>query len=190
MSRKPTATQIADLLDIIRHGKSSSDGTRSPANLAQIKRNVEANEELNAEDRAMLLDEIHVALRRTDKRLANKIYGPQEDKAKQKLSQIYSDLSKKYDFSANTVGNGVKIGGDMIAGRVDVDVYFSYKNDAKWHCTFAWIQELDDPDAYFKVAIYQHSREDASLVDTCFPLHEEDKAVALYQQHLERLLVM
>ena len=183
-------SQLANIVDIFRHGKLCSDGMRRPANLLQLKLNVERKLPPGSKQRLKILKEIQVALRRTDTRTANKLYGPKEDDAKQKLSQIYSNLIQKYDFSANQVGNGIKAGGDMIAGRVSIDVYFSYKNKAKWHTTFAWIQDADDQEPYFKVAIYQNSREDSSLVDTCFPLHEEDKAVALYQHHLERILVM
>ena len=190
MPRKPTPAEIAELIDTIRHGKLLADGTRKPANLVKIKDNVERHKQLSDEDRALLLAEVQVALRRTDTRTANKLYGPKEDDAKQKLNQIYSNLTQKYDFSDNQVGNGIKAGGDMIAGRVYIDVYFSYKNKSKWHSTFAWLQDALDQEPYFKVAVYQNSREDASLVDTCFPLHEEDEAICLYQQHLDRLLAM
>lgn len=188
MPRKPTAAEIAELLDTIRHGKLLADGSRKPANLVKIKDNVERHKHLSDEDRALLLAEIQIALRRTDTRAANKLYGPKEDEAKQKLTQIYSDLIQEYDFSANQVSNGIKAGGDMIAGRVYIDVYFSYKNKAKWHSTFAWIQDDDEQAPYFKVAIYQNSREDASLVDTCFQLQAEEQAIALYKQHLDRLI--
>lgn len=185
---RATFCHLDNIVDIIRHGKLCSDGARKPANLIQLKLNVERKLPPASKQRLKILKEIQVALRRTDTRTANKLYGPKEDNAKQKLNQIYSNLIQKYDFSANQVGNGIKAGGDMIAGRVYIDVYFSYKNKAKWHSTFAWIQDDDEQAPYFKVAIYQNSREDASLVDTCFQLQEEEQAIALYKQHLDRLI--
>jgi hypothetical protein len=188
MPLKPTPTHIANILDIIRHGHLNSDGTRRPANLAQLKKNVETTVDLSDDDRAMLLDEIKGALRKTNNRIANKIYGPREDEAKANLERIFKQLSIKYDLSDNHVGNGVKIGGDMIAGRVFVDVYFSFKNGDKWHTTFAWIQDNPESGPYFKVANYRNSREDPSLVEECFPLEKEAAAIDLYEQHLQRLL--
>ena len=190
MSHNLTSSQLVNIVDIIRNGKLCSNGMRKPANLLQLKFNVERNLPPASKQRLGILKEFQTALRRTDSRTANKLYGPKEGDAKQKLNQIYSSLIQKYDVSANQVGNGIKAGGDMISGRVYIHVYFSYKNKSKWHSTFAWLQDADDQEPYSKVAIYQNSREDASLVDTCFPLHEEDSAICLYQQHLDRLLAM
>ncbi len=192
MPIKPTTAQIGNLVDIIRHGRLSPDGTRRPVNLVQMKKNIDDLETLSIETRQLIKWEIEAALRRTDNRGANKIFGikSKDEEARETLSRIYEDLCGRYNFDTNTVGNGVKVGGDMIAGRVYVDVYFSFKNSQSWHTTYAWIQDIKGADPCFKVAIYCNSRDDASLIDTYFSLNNEGKAVALFQQYLERLLAM
>jgi hypothetical protein len=188
MTRTLTPTEIANLIDMIRYGRLNSDGTRTPINLVQMTRNIKNYKGLSEEDGSLLLEEAQMALRQKNTRKANELFGPKDLEAKDTLNRIYKVIAAKYDLSKNVVNNGVKIGGDMIAGRVHVDVYFSYKNIEKWHTTFAWIEEEPTSQAYFKVANYWSGRAHSSLVEEKFALTEEEQVVAIYEDYLKRAL--
>lgn len=190
MTRTPTPTEIANLIDMMRHGRLNSDGTRSPLDLAQMTRNIKSYKGLLEEDRSNLLEEAQIALRQKNTGKANELFGPKDLEAKDTLNRIYEMIAAKYDLSKNLVNNGVKIGGDMIAGRVHVDVYFSYKNIEKWHTTFAWIEEEPTSQAYFKIANYWSGREHSSLREEKFALKDEEQAIVLYEDYLKRALEM
>ena len=186
MSKPPTPKELTNLIDMIRHGRLNARGERIPINLAQITKNIRRHSGLSEDDRALLLEEAQGALRQINTRQANDLFGAKDANAKATLARIYGHISAKYDFSQNVVRNGVKIGGDMIAGRVHVDVYFSYKNIDKWHTTFAWIQDEPASEAYLKIANYWSGRDNSSLTEKRFTLSEEEQAIDHYEDFLNR----
>ena len=189
MDEESFSAVAKNLLEIIRFGKLTSEGLRVPANLQTMRDNIrKETKKLTEIEQNHLLEEIKLQLQGSNPRLATKLYGPREQSAKDELQSIYDQLSLEYDFNSSTVKEGVKIGGDMIAGRLFVDVYFSYKNKEKWHTTFAIIQEeYAEPQSY-KIAIYHSGRNDPSLIDTYFPLNEREDAIKLFKSYLDRLM--
>ena len=177
----------ANLLDIIRRGKLTSKGQHILANLPRLRENVSKNQVLSEVEKSFLLGEIKKHMQAQDIRRANKIYGTKEAVAQADLQAIYDELSKRYDFDKSIVKQGVKIGGDMIAGRMFVDVYFSFKNEEKWHATFARSQNSVADEQFYKVAMYNSGRNDPSLEEDLFSLKEKTQAIALYERYLERL---
>ena len=171
---------------MIRHGRLNARGERIPIDLAQMTKNIQRHSGLSEDDRAFLLAEAQGALRQINTRKANDLFGAKDATAKVTLDRIYEYISAKYDFSQNVVNNGVKFGGDMIAGRVHVDLYFSYKNIDKWHTTFAWIQDEPASGAYLKVANYWSGRNHSSLTEKRFTLSEEEHAIIHYEDFLSR----
>lgn len=186
MTKPPTPKELTNLIDMIRHGRLNARGERIPIDLAQMTKNIQRHSGLSEEDRTLLLEKVHVALRQINTRKANELFGAKDVEAKDTLDRIYEYISAKYDFSQNVVNNGVKIGGDMIAGRVYVDVYFSYKNTDKWHTTFAWIQDEPASEAYLKIANYWSGRDNSSLTEKKYTLSEEEQAILHYEEFLNR----
>lgn len=188
MDEKSLSQLGAKLLDIIRRGKFASKGQRAPVNLVKLRDNLLKDQNLVETEKNFLLEEIKKELHIGDPRVATKIYGPKETVAKEDLQAIYDLLSEKYDFKNSIVKEGVKIGGDMIAGRMFVDVYFSFKNEEKWHATFARSQNSVAEEQFYKVAIYNSGRNDPSLEEDLFSLKEKTQAIALFEHYLERLI--
>lgn len=188
MDEEDLSPQGAKLLDIIRFGKLTSNGQNTPANLLRLRENICKNKYLSEAEKDLLLRQIKKHMQAQDLRRANKIYGTKEAVAKADLQAIYDEISKRYDFDKSIVKQGVKIGGDMIAGRVFVDVYFSFKNEERWHTTFGRLQKTVEDEQFYKVVIYQFGRDDPSLQETSFELTEKTQAIALFEGYLERLI--
>jgi hypothetical protein len=188
MNEEDLSPPAANLLNIIRRGKLTSKGQHILANLPRLRENVSKNQVLSEVEKSFLLEEIKKHMQAQDIRRANKIYGTKEAVAKADLQAIYDELSKRYDFDKSIVKQGVKIGGDMIAGRVFVDVYFSFKNEEKWHIIFARSQNTVKDEQVYKVAIYWSGRDDLSLKETSFKLTEKAQAINLFEKHLVQLI--
>ena len=92
-------------------------------------------------------------------------------------------------FRSNTVGSGVKTGGDMISGNVYVSVYISYKGADRRHATLGVFQRSAESPPIFVVRLYQTGRDVSELeLRQEFPIDAMDEAIALYRTNLMQIL--
>lgn len=106
-------------------------------------------------ERELIIEEIELKLRDIAPSHATKIFGPKDAEGRKFLESAYLSISKEFDLGGNGVQNGVKVGGDMIAGRKHVDLYLSYKNTEKWHIGLSWLQDDIDAEPYLRVRKYK-----------------------------------
>lgn len=132
---------------------------------------------------------VHIKLRlRSDfPRAANRLFGAKQVDAVDKLTILLANITEKYDLSKNTVGRGVKAGGDMVSGRKYLDYYISYKNSSKYVAAFGLVQ--DAADSELKVVLKNYKTgEDAFLETTIYGMDDYVSATAVYEQSLLKIL--
>ena len=118
----------------------------SATQLRNLFSNVTADKKISEINRDLLISKLESKLRGTSTRLANTLFGPKDSAARMMLEEAYHKIQGSFDLTSNCVRNGVKTGGDMIAGRAHVDVYISYKNVNGWHVSLGLYQlQVDSP---------------------------------------------
>lgn len=132
---------------------------------------------------------VHIKLRlRSDyPRTANRLFGAKQLDAVDKLTVLLANISAKYDLSKNTVGRGVKAGGDMVSGRKYLDYYISYKNSSKYVVALALVQDTADSELKAVLKNYK-TGEDDFLETTVYKMDDYVSASDDYEQALKKIL--
>ena len=157
--------------------------------LLRFHENVERFQGIDDRQREELLGAIEVRLREVSPGSATKLFGPKDSEAREFLDRVYAATASDFDLSDNHVKNGVKTGGDMLAGRKHLDAYISYKNHDGWNANLSWLQDNADTDPYLRVWLYQGgASNEASQQEQRFGLEEREAAISAYRQHLDNLV--
>lgn len=118
----------------------------SATELRNLFTNVTADDKIDEADRDLLVSKLESKLRVSSTKIANALFGPKDSTARITLEEAHHKVESQFDLTGNRVRNGVKTGGDMIAGRAHIDVYISYKNHDGWHVSLGLYQiEVDSP---------------------------------------------
>ncbi|MEL7213721.1 MAG: hypothetical protein AAGK92_13745 [Pseudomonadota bacterium] len=160
-----------------------------PKALLRFHENVERFEGIDDVQREYLIQLIEERLRIVSPSAATKVFGPKDSEAREILEQIFLRTCSEFDLSQNQVKNGVKTGGDMIAGRKHVDVYISYKNDGKWRASLAWLQDTpaDVPNLHVQ-KLQVGSQDNTNGEEAWFTVHQVDLAEQKYRQVLRKVI--
>ena len=106
--------------------------------------------------------------------------------ARELLEEVHNIVIKEFDWSNNKVKNGVKPSGYMIAGKLYVSWYMSYKNENKVNTGFVYIKEKEESDPYIKVD-YRKVGQDFNEEKT-FPIQLKDDALILFKSYLSKVI--
>jgi hypothetical protein len=106
-------------------------------------------------ERELIIAAIEKDLKLNCPKEASKKFGSKDADGRVLLETVYEKIKSEFDLSGNHVGNGIKVGGDMMAGRRYVEIYFSYKNSDKWNGGLYYRQDKVDSEPYLKVILYQ-----------------------------------
>tara|TARA_B100000963_G_C22600895_1_gene660178 strand:- start:240 stop:821 length:582 start_codon:yes stop_codon:yes gene_type:complete len=138
----------------------------------------------------ILIQELEKRVRQTQPKLSKILFGPKDEPVRKLLEEFLSELKNNFDFSKNNVGSHVKTGGNMINGTRYIDVYISYKNDKKWHCSFAYLQDYIDTDPYLRTRKYQGGMSNKdSLSENRYEIENIDDAKLDFIKILETILI-
>lgn len=140
-------------------------------------------------ERELIVQALESKIRLKNPRKAKSLFGPKDAEARSLLQCIYERTASECDLSANRVGNGVKTGGDMIAGKAYVDVYISYKNEDKWHAGLGFYQTSAEAEPKLRVRLYQGRENNAEGREMNeYPVNDLETAAQKYTKHLERII--
>jgi len=183
VSAKRFSDRVLRALDVIERGQLSRKG------LQNFYDNANRDPDLTEAEREAVISALEARIRVTSPRDAKALFGPKDAEARAILVRINEALAQDFDLSGNTVGSGVKTGGDMISGNVYVSVYISYKGVDRRHATLGVFQRSAEIAPIFVVRLYQTGRDVSELeLRQEFPIDEMHEAVALYRAHLMRVL--
>ena len=136
----------------------------------------------------ILIQELEKRIRITQPRLSKALFGQKDEPVRKLLEGFLSELKNSFDFSKNNVGSHVKTGGNMINGTRYIDVYISYKNDEKWHCSFAYLQDKIETDPYLRTRKYQGGMSNKdSLLETRYDIENIENAKLEFIKILETI---
>ena len=77
----------------------------------------------------------------------------------------------------------------MINGTKYIDVYISYKNKDKWHCSFAYVQDQVDSNPYIMTRKYQGGMMNKeSVSEIIHEIENIDKAKLVFIENLEEII--
>ncbi len=157
--------------------------------LVNLYRNAVARAQLSDTDRESLIEAIELQTRLRFPKAAKKIFGAKEAKARELLQKFYEELLVEYDFGNNRMKNGVKTGGHMLAGRVHIDVYISFKNSSNQVVALALVQESPDSELKARLHRYQaYSGESNAEAYEEYAIDDFDQAKEVYRSELARLV--
>ncbi|MDE4175692.1 hypothetical protein PXK01_16135 [Phaeobacter sp. PT47_59] len=160
-----------------------------PKALLRFHENVERFQGIDDVQREDLIQLIEERLRSVSPSAATKVFGPKDSEAREFLEQVFLRTCSEFDLSQNQVKNGVKTGGDMIAGRKHVDVYISYKNNDKWRTSLAWLQDTPADVPYLRVEKLQVGSQDkTNREEAVFTVHQVELAEEKYRQMLQAVI--
>ena len=137
----------------------------------------------------ILIQELEKRVRITQPRLSKTLFGPKDDKVRTLLREFLDELKVTFDFSNNYVGSHVKTGGSMINGTKYIDVYISYKNKDKWHCSFAYLQDQANSNLYIMVRKYEGGMMNKeSVSQSNYEIEDIEKAKLVFIENLEEII--
>ena len=161
-----------------------------PKALLRFHENVERFQGVDEMQREDLIQLIEERLRSVSPSAATKAFGPKDSEAREFLEQVFLRTCSEFDLAQNQVKNGVKTGGDMIAGRKHVDVYISYKNNDKWRASLAWLQDTPADLPKLRVEKLQVGSQDkTNREEALYAVHQVDLAEEKYRQMLRAVLL-
>lgn len=120
------------------------------------------------------------------KKNPRKILNNKSLEAKELLEEVNNIVTKEFDWSNNKVKNGVKPSGYMIAGKLYVAWYISYKSENKVNTGFEYIKEKENSDPYIKVD-YRKIGQDFNE-EKAFPIQLKDDALILFKSYLSKVI--
>jgi hypothetical protein len=106
--------------------------------------------------------------------------------AKELLEEVHNIVTKEFNWSKNSVKNGVKPSGHMIGGKIYVGWYMSYKNENKVNTGFGYIKEKEESEPYIKVD-YRMVGQDFNEEKT-FPIQLKEDALILFKNYLTKVI--
>jgi len=106
--------------------------------------------------------------------------------AKELLEEVHNIVTKEFNWSKNSVKNGVKPSGHMIGGKISVGWYMSYKNENKVNTGFGYIKEKEESEPYIKVD-YRMVGQDFNE-EKIFPIQLKDDALVLFKNYLSKVI--
>ena len=106
--------------------------------------------------------------------------------AKEVLEEVHNIVTKEFNWSKNSVKNGVKPSGHMIGGKIYVGWYMSYKNENKVNTGFGYIKEKEESEPYIKVD-YRMVGQDFNE-EKIFPIQLKDDALVLFKNYLSKVI--
>ena len=137
----------------------------------------------------ILIQELEHRVRTTQPRLSKRLFGPKDEPVRKLLGEFLEELQITFDFSNNNVGSHVKTGGSMINGTKYIDVYISYKNKDKWHCSFAYVQDLVDSDPYIMVRKYKGGLMNKdSVTEINYAIENIENAKSVFTENLQLII--
>ena len=137
----------------------------------------------------ILIQHLEQRVRITQPRLSKVLFGPKDEPVRKLLKEFLEELKVDFDFSNNKVGSHVKTGGFMINGTKYIDVYISYKNKDKWHCSFAYVQDQVDSNPYIMTRKYQGGMMNKeSVSEIIHEIENIDKAKLVFTENLEEII--
>ena len=137
----------------------------------------------------ILIQELEQRVRITQPRLSKILFGPKDEAVRTSLREFLDELKTSLDFSNNNVGSHVKTGGSMINGSKYIDVYISYKNKDKWHCSFAYVQDHANSNLYIMTRKYQGGMMNKeSVSEIIYEIENLDKAKLVFITNLEEII--
>ena len=137
----------------------------------------------------ILIQDLEQKVRITQPRLSKVLFGPKDEAVRRLLRDFLEELKVDFDFSNNNVGSHVKTGGFMINGTKYIDVYISYKNKDKWHCSFAYVQDHVDSNPYIMTRKYQGGMMNKeSVSEKIYEIQNIDKAKLIFIENLEEII--
>ena len=161
----------------------------SKTELVNFFNNINNSTKITDYEREVLTEAVEKQIRVKFPKSAKKILGGKSAKAQELLQEIYSLLTKEFDWSKNCVGNKVKVSGRMIAGKEYVGWYISYKNDDGYSTGFGYRQITVEDDPYLEIdhrrvgKKYENEREAKT-----FPVELKDDALNLYRNFLTKTI--
>lgn len=183
MSDQKFSERVRRALDVIGRGELTRQGLRN------FYDNATRDKNLTEAEREAVISALEARIRITSPRDAKAMFGPKDADARAFLARIHDALEVEFDLSGNTVGAGVKTGGDMISGKFHVVVYISYKGADRRHTGLAVVQRTSESDPILAVSLYQTGR-DVSVPDMReeFPIDAVTEAVDRYRMNLMQIL--
>lgn len=144
---------------------------------------------ISDEARERLVSAVELQLRERFPRSAKKMFGPVDEQARGLLTNLQQQIAERFDLSKNAVGNHVKTGGEVIAGRYEVDVYISYKNSLGQRASLDVRQEKTTDKPAARVQLVQVGGKEAGTVFVkSYELEAFDEAARDYLKQLESVL--
>lgn len=182
MDIKAVTVKVQNVLSLIR-------ASRSPKPLLRLYENAIKYPDISEFERELIVEEIELKLREISPSQATKAFGPKDATARNFLEAVFDTISKGFNLRENQVRNGVKVGGDMISGRKNIDMYISYKNSEKWHVGLSWIQDSLASEPYLRFRRYQNGLSNLeSFSEKNFSVSESDSAVEYYSVALKEIV--
>lgn len=141
-------------------------------------------------EKELLINAVTKKIRIKFPKNAKKILGGKSKEAQELLEEIYNTLEKEFDWSKNKVKNGVKVGGAMRGGRLNISWYISYKNEDKYSTGLHYGQKTPEDEPYLQVHYdrvgkdYKEDRE-----EKIFPVELRDDALNLFRNFLSRVII-
>lgn len=137
----------------------------------------------------ILIQELEQRVRITQPGLSKVLFGPKDEKVRMSLGEFLEELKLSFDFSKNNVRSHVKTGGLMINGTKYIDVYISYKNKDKWHCSFSYVQDQSNTDLYIMTRKYQGGIMNKETVSEMnYEIEDIDKAKLKFIDNLKEII--
>ena len=152
--------------------------------------NIRNENKISDEDKELLIEAVSVKIKRCYPSKARSIFGNKNVEAIELLTRAHDYLSyKKYDWSKNQLKNGVKVGGDMIAGASYISYYISFKSYLKKGCAMSYVQEKVESMPQLRVKRYEVIGNKTGVSEEFeFEVVDYEHAVALYETYLSSLL--
>jgi len=183
VSDRKFSERVRRALEVIASGELTRRGLRN------FYDNATRDPNLTETEREAVISALETRIRISSPRDAKAIFGPKDTEARALLSRINDELNAQFDLSGNTVGTGVKTGGDMISGEVHVSVYISYKGADRRHATLGVLQRIPEVDPILVVRIYQTGRDvSAAEAREEFAIDAVNEAVERHRANLALIL--
>lgn len=157
--------------------------------LNNLYNNVQKYEAITDEEREAVIAAVEAKIKVVDPRKAKRLFGPKDAQARVMMEEAYAAISEEFDLTANVLKNGVKTGGDMIAGRKYIDVYLSYKNTDNWNFGFGYNQDTVDELPYLRTRLYQTGgKQEETMEVHNYSVEEFSEALSAYKDKLKTLI--
>lgn len=183
MTESGFSERVRRALTVIRTRELTRSGMRN------FYRNATEVAGITEAEREAVIAALETRIRISAPREAKALFGPKDAEARALLARIHDALAAEFDLSGNTVGAGVKTGGDMISGESHVSVYISYKGADRRHATLGVLQRAPDADPVLVLRLYQTGRdaEEPDLREE-LPIDAAEEAAARYRENLMGIL--